>query len=706
MNNNVEWEFVKDCSHKLSNDVRCLHTPGLGYIAYLMDRKTVAELHKYGYGGVFEHLKNNSSIYLLIGYSNEVKKVYIGRTDTQRHSIGTDRVVSHDNNKKECYYEDWDTVVVITTKDDHWKQDTTFTLESILIDKLKERSNEKLVCLNGNSGAFVKETDATINNAIMAIDALLGLPSIDLSILGVSDIDCNRLKHDGITDEQIEDIKYMEKAKNIDNILAHATYFNEHIVGDRIYDEVSEYNHTRYLKSNTVTTSEELAKETVQKMRPEQFSGDSKMLVMCSKSGTLAVELLRRFMSDEKDLPINRDDRYSDKLFRLRHLCKNVLYIMCYNGVSHQIAACRFIAEVYKMQHELRMGVHITGNIVDFNIVSLQRELEDIVKKVGVTRFITTLYKTFDMYYEGCENKMLFDAVLSNPPYNRGMELDFIKISSKVAKTGTIITTAKWAIAPDDARTSSECKYSEVRRILNNHVTDIVYYPDCRDIFKIVVHEGIAITTFDNTKENGGLINITNKCDRVPQFNNTMQRDIGNCLSLNNVHYELSKILGLDGTNGLKLSRLNCDGGYVLWAGKYSDWGEVVTTSIDGKTAKRNFDVDGSTLVNQPSEILKRGQVPKYSTYSIVYANDDIVRVESCKSYLDAKLTRFMILGQIYKYGDTLNDATYSYVPMPPNNSFDHVFTDEELYEYFNIPEHIIEIIEKVVKEHKNLVEA
>ena len=65
-----------------------------------------------------------------------------------------------------------------------------------------------------------------------------------------------------------------------------------------------------------------------------------------------------------------------------------------------------------------------------------------------------------------------------------------------------------------------------------------------------------------------------------------------------------------------------------------------------------------------------------------------------------------MILGQIYKYGDTLNDATYSYVPMPPNNSFDHVFTDEELYEYFNIPEHIIEIIEKVVKEHKNLVEA
>lgn len=37
----------------------------------------------------------------------------------------------------------------------------------------------------------------------------------------------------------------------------------------------------------------------------------------------------------------------------------------------------------------------------------------------------------------------------------------------------------------------------------------------------------------------------------------------------------------------------------------------------------------------------------------------------------------------------------------PPSGKFDHVYTDEELYEHFNLSQKYIDVIESVIKERK-----
>jgi hypothetical protein len=37
-------------------------------------------------------------------------------------------------------------------------------------------------------------------------------------------------------------------------------------------------------------------------------------------------------------------------------------------------------------------------------------------------------------------------------------------------------------------------------------------------------------------------------------------------------------------------------------------------------------------------------------------------------------------------------------VPAPPTEEFNHIFTDEELYEYYKLPQKYIDVIESIVK--------
>ena len=43
----------------------------------------------------------------------------------------------------------------------------------------------------------------------------------------------------------------------------------------------------------------------------------------------------------------------------------------------------------------------------------------------------------------------------------------------------------------------------------------------------------------------------------------------------------------------------------------------------------------------------------------------------------------------------------WRFVPAPPSGKFDHIYTDAELYEAFNLPQKYIDVIEAVIKERK-----
>lgn len=55
----------------------------------------------------------------------------------------------------------------------------------------------------------------------------------------------------------------------------------------------------------------------------------------------------------------------------------------------------------------------------------------------------------------------------------------------------------------------------------------------------------------------------------------------------------------------------------------------------------------------------------------------------------------------ISKLTGILTDDCFRFVPAPPSDKFDHIYTDQELYKAFNLPQKYIDVIEAVIKERK-----
>lgn len=66
-----------------------------------------------------------------------------------------------------------------------------------------------------------------------------------------------------------------------------------------------------------------------------------------------------------------------------------------------------------------------------------------------------------------------------------------------------------------------------------------------------------------------------------------------------------------------------------------------------------------------------------------------------------SKFTRFFLVPNISKLNNIQTDHCFRFVPAPPSGKFDHIYTDEELYKAFNLPQKYIDIIEAVIKERK-----
>lgn len=63
------------------------------------------------------------------------------------------------------------------------------------------------------------------------------------------------------------------------------------------------------------------------------------------------------------------------------------------------------------------------------------------------------------------------------------------------------------------------------------------------------------------------------------------------------------------------------------------------------------------------------------------------------------RLARFLFLASVCKLTGVYNDFDWRFVPDP--GKFDHIFTDQELYEKYNLTPDEINLIESVIKERK-----
>lgn len=120
---------------------------------------------------------------------------------------------------------------------------------------------------------------------------------------------------------------------------------------------------------------------------------------------------------------------------------------------------------------------------------------------------------------------MQFDIVITNPPYNRGMDLDFVDLAYKLSSQYTVaITPAKWQTAAPDQRIASKISYGEFRKQYVPHMSQVVFYPQAMDVFDIYQIDGITWYVMD--KGIHEKCRVINKCSVQKYFNSECMRNI------------------------------------------------------------------------------------------------------------------------------------------------------------------------------------
>ena len=73
--------------------------------------------------------------------------------------------------------------------------------------------------------------------------------------------------------------------------------------------------------------------------------------------------------------------------------------------------------------------------------------------------------------------QMKFDVVIGNPPYNKGMDLDFVDLGYKISNKYTVmITPAKWQTTADDYSgcASKNINYKQFREMYVPHMSSLI----------------------------------------------------------------------------------------------------------------------------------------------------------------------------------------------------------------------------------------
>lgn len=293
---------------------------------------------------------------------------------------------------------------------------------------------------------------------------------------------------------------------------------------------------------------------------------------------------------------------------------------------------------------------------------------------------------------------MKFDIVIGNPPYNRGMDLDFVDLGYKLVKDKTgkvcMVTPAKWQTSEDNQVVASKnTNYGQFRQEIVPHMSTVCFYPCCKDVFDILQVDGITWFIVDKNKDINDKCKVENKCKYIEELNSTSFRDIRNRQTLINIGNEIIEYIGVDTYERFKFPK----GLRVLL--KYQVWTNIQVPGggLSTVVSKRSTQFVGESHI----EIDNGGYIEHPASMQCIFDSNDINECYSFISWLNCKFTRFFVAINMSKLTGILTDDCFRFVPAPPNNKFDHIYTDEELYKHFNIPEKYQRVIESIIKERK-----
>ena len=277
---------------------------------------------------------------------------------------------------------------------------------------------------------------------------------------------------------------------------------------------------------------------------------------------------------------------------------------------------------------------------------------------------------------------MRFDIVVGNPPYNNGMDLDFIDLGCEISnKYCSMVVPAKWQTTSDDYRgCASRIQYAEFRKKWVPYIEHVTFYPHAKDVFNINLCDGVSY--FLVGKDMQDEATVVNICSINKYFNSTQRRCILNRKSLLNCGNELVDYLG--DYPVFQISDYDLTKRYQVW----------VTSMFNYMRSNGCIDPIGPTRI-----IDSHHEVDSVSMSDCIFSSDNRTECEYFISWFKTRFTRFFLVINVSKLTRTATDDCFRFIPAPPGGKFDHMFTEKELYEYYNVPEDYIEIIESSVRD-------
>jgi len=402
---------------------------------------------------------------------------------------------------------------------------------------------------------------------------------------------------------------------------------------------------SKYSKSEVITP-QWVVSDMVDLLPQEIFNPDATFFDPAVKSGRFLIEIYYRLMNSEqmKQAFPNEQDRH-------KHIIEKQLFGFATSPTAATV--------VRKTLYDNPLS---TGNI---------RFTSDKLTKERV---------------QGVFNNMKFDVVIGNPPYNKGMDIDFINLGFELStKYCVMITPAKWQTAEDNQRIASKMTYGQFRKKIVPHMSNVVFYPDCKDVFDIYQCDGICYYLIDSN-------NIYDKCKVTnisynrSYINRVETRSILNRESLWNIGNEIVEYLG--DTSKIEMQ-----------TGENCRYHVMTNSQLSGYDW---FIPEGPRYCLAVSVIVDTKNGESWSGLkTLSFGSDDIKECESFISYINTRFVRFLVAITLSGEIGLPTSNTFRFVPAPPSGKFDHIYTDDELYKDFNLPQKYIDVIEAVIKERK-----
>ena len=257
-----------------------------------------------------------------------------------------------------------------------------------------------------------------------------------------------------------------------------------------------------------------------------------------------------------------------------------------------------------------------------------------------------------------------------------------------------MITPAKWQTADANQKIASKLSYGDFRKQYVPHMRHICFYPDCKDVFDIMQADGISWYLIEKNHKYDKCI-VENKLKANNIINSTCKRNLYESKTLFNIGDEIIKYLG-------KYKQFNFNryakGRFKVLTNNHAPGGALYAFS---KTASKVHIIGKSYLMDSETNRLAYGETSLPNDAVVVFESNNLDECKSFMSWLQTKFVRFFVAINISKLAPMMCDECFRLVPAPPSGKFDHIYTDEELYKAFNLPQKYIDVIESIIKERK-----